>query len=254
MEDKTNRLENLKNEDFYFILFEGTNMPNNPKFLNITIFNDVFYVENEVMEKEYLDESKISKVKQFLKSSISKIENIDQKREYYPKTSAHFEFKFKIDGKEYFIDRLKCEETDAYIEITRKILNIIGICSRSDNKLIELIDVFREKKNGTSFKAVIDEIKSSKFYCPVKITNDKVEIATIKNNESDTLLVAFTSIDELDRWDFNSDSTIKNKIFNFDIYSNILLDEDDTNIGLVINPFGVNFVLDKKMIYDMKKI
>ena len=256
MEDKETRLKNLENEDFYFILFEGTRMPNNPRFLNITIFNDVFYVENEVMEKEYLDLNIIFKIKKFLKSNIIKIENIDQSRKDYPKSSSHFQFKIKINGKEYFIDRLLCrnEKNSEYIQITKEILRIIGIGNKSENKLVELIDIFRQKKNGLSFKEVIDEIKISKFYCPVRISDNKKEIATIKNSNNDSLLVAFTSKDELNKWNIKSDPLVKIKIFNFNIYSDILLEDENNNFGLVINPFGVNFVLDKKMISDMKKI
>ena len=50
MKSKKERLENLDLEDFYLNFFDGTLMPNNLKYINIVMFNDTFFVENE--EKE----------------------------------------------------------------------------------------------------------------------------------------------------------------------------------------------------------
>jgi len=42
MEIKMKRLKNIDKEDFCLVFFDGTRMPNNPEYIEITMFNDVF--------------------------------------------------------------------------------------------------------------------------------------------------------------------------------------------------------------------
>ena len=48
MQGKDERLNSLEGEEFYFIFFHGSLMPNYKKYERITMFNDVYYIENEI--------------------------------------------------------------------------------------------------------------------------------------------------------------------------------------------------------------
>ena len=63
---KEERLKNLDNEKFYFSLIDGTLMPNAPRYTKITMFDDVFYIEDEMTSKQYIDVYFIVQIQQFL--------------------------------------------------------------------------------------------------------------------------------------------------------------------------------------------
>lgn len=111
MSNKKERLENLNEEDFYFIFFDGTRMPNNPKYVNITMFKDTFYVENEKEEKEnYKDMYFIIKVRKMIEDNLDKIEKMLIAKGMPIKSSSNHEFALKINNKTYRINRNVCNE------------------------------------------------------------------------------------------------------------------------------------------------
>lgn len=74
MRSKKERLEKLEEEAFYLYFFNGTRMPNNPHYINITMFNDTFYVGNEKEEKEnYKDMYFIIRVKKMIEENLDNI-------------------------------------------------------------------------------------------------------------------------------------------------------------------------------------
>ena len=130
MSTKKDRLENLNEEDFYFIFFDGMRMPNNSKYVKITMFKDTFYVENEKVEKEnYKDMYFIIKVRKMIEDNLDKIEKMLIAKSMPIKSSSNHEFVLKINNKTYRIDRNVCNEEgkklfDDFKEKLYKILDI----------------------------------------------------------------------------------------------------------------------------------
>lgn len=116
MSNKKERLENLNEEDFYFIFFDGMRMPNNSKYVKITMFKDTFYVENEKVENEkvekenYKDMYFIIKVRKMIEDNLDKIEKMLIAKSMPIKSSSNHEFVLKINNKTYRIDRNVCNE------------------------------------------------------------------------------------------------------------------------------------------------
>lgn len=125
---KEERLQNLDNEKFCFIMYSGSSMPNVPHFKRITMFNDIFFEETEKESKEYNDMYFILKVKKYLKDNIYFIEKmLENVNEQYSKSSFHQQFQLKIDNKTYKIDRnlLNEEGVKIYDQLQNKINEIL---------------------------------------------------------------------------------------------------------------------------------
>lgn len=258
MQSKEERLNNLDGEEFYFILFGGSMMPNHTKYDRITMFKDVFYVENEIESKEYIDIFFILKVKELINNNLEKIESMDKRnseKAEYPKSSSAYVINIKIDNKVYSIDKhlLNEEEQKEYDNFTKEVYNILGIKNERTSKLPELINDWRNKKDSESFGKVIEQVKKTSFYCPVRIQGDGTKMmGIIRNSKGESLLLAFTTKEEAQKW--NKDLTTKYEIRNFNQYADMLLSDTDVNIGFVIDPFGANLTLDKKIITDIKNM
>ena len=130
MKNKKERLENLNEEDFYLILFDGTRMPNNPRYVKITMFGDTFFIGNEKEEKEnYKDMYFIIKVKKMIKDNLDKIEKMSVAKGMPIKSSVNNEFSLKINNKVYKINRNLCNEEgrNLYDEFKSKLYEILDI-------------------------------------------------------------------------------------------------------------------------------
>ena len=129
---KEERLKNLDNEKFYFIMFDGTLMPNKPKYVKITMFNNVFYIEDENGLKEYIDIYFILQVQQFLTRNIAMLDKITNTNQYI-KSSYNHEISIKINGKKYNIDRNASDDEGRkiYDYFKQQIFQILGI--KDDN-------------------------------------------------------------------------------------------------------------------------
>jgi len=112
MEIKMKRLKNIDKEDFCLVFFDGTRMPNNPEYIEITMFNDVFYIDNGKEEKEYKNDIYwIMMVKKLVQDSIENIERmLVSKAEYVRKSSYNHKIDIKINNKIYNINRNECNE------------------------------------------------------------------------------------------------------------------------------------------------
>lgn len=92
-------------------IFDGTRMPNNPKSINITMFNDTLFIEDEKEEKEnYKDMYFIIKVKKMIEDNLECIEKMLDNKEETIKSSYNHEFALKINNKTYIINRNICNE------------------------------------------------------------------------------------------------------------------------------------------------
>jgi len=258
LQGKEERLNNLEEEDFYFIFFHGSLMPNYKKYERITMFNDVYYIENEIESEEYLDTSFVIKIKKLINNNIEKIENMDKiksEKIKYPRSSSANKFHTKLNNKVYSVDRylLNEEEKKEYDSFIKEIYGILGIKDERTSKLPELINEWRNKNDTESFARVIEQVKKTSFYCPIRIQGNGTKMmAIIRNSKGDSLLLAFTSREEAQKW--NKNLTIKYVIRNFNQYADLLLVESNQNIGFVIDPYGANLALDKKIIRDIKNM
>ena len=99
---------------------------------------------------------------------------------------------------------------------------------------------FTAPKDGILY-LYVDPISGGSFYAYYEI----------KNSKGDTLLPVFSSKEELFKWIKVSDKEIKR--LTFKNYSNILLADGNNNVGIVIDSFSSNIVLDKKIVNDISK-
>lgn len=130
MSNKKERLEKLDEEDFYFIFFDGTYMPNKPKYVKITMFNDTFFVENEKEEKEnYNDMYFIILVRKMIEDNLDKIEKMSISKSAPVRSSYNHKFALKINNKTYGINRNVCNEEGQKLfdEFKFKLYEILGI-------------------------------------------------------------------------------------------------------------------------------
>ena len=111
MKSKKERLENLEEEKYCFDFFDGTRMPNNPKFIHITMFMDTFFIEDEKEEKEnYGDMYWIMLVKNMIEENLENIEKMVDSKGVVAKSSYDSRFYLKIIGKIYKVNRNECNE------------------------------------------------------------------------------------------------------------------------------------------------
>ena len=250
------RLENIENERFCFSFLMGTYMPNNKKYIKINMFDNVYYIENESQVKEYPDIYFILKTKEVIKKYIQNIQkmaemmNIDNNS----RSSNHCEFVLKFDNKIYKINRNVCNDEgkklfDEFYMAVYKVLGIDNDIKREN--LINSIKNWKRNNSTDNFATLIKNVIDYDFYCLIKENNGLQSIATIKNSKGDTLLPAFSSKEELFKWTKASDKEIRR--LTFKKYSNILLADGDKNVGIVIDPFNSNVVLDKKIVSDILK-
>lgn len=130
MKSKKERLENLDEEKFCFDFFDGTRMPNNPKFINITMFIDTFFLENEKEEKEnYGDMYFIILVKKLIEENLENIEKMASFKGLPVKSSFEQKFYLKIDSKTYRVNRNVCTEEGQKLfdDLKSKLYKILDI-------------------------------------------------------------------------------------------------------------------------------
>ena len=130
MKSKKERLEKLEEEEFYLNFFNGTRMPNNPHYINITMFNDTFYVGNEKEEKEnYKDMYFIIRVKKMIEENLDNINKMIEAKGEPVKSSFRHEICLKINNKTYKIDRNICNQEGQALfdEFKLKLYEILDI-------------------------------------------------------------------------------------------------------------------------------
>lgn len=127
MKNKEERLEKISKEDFYLIYLDGTFMPNNRNYTKVTMFEDVFYVENENEEKKYDDKSVILEVKQMIENRKNDIEKILANNASSIKNSYTCKLLLKINKKEYNLNRNICNNAGKKIfnEIVTELYKIL---------------------------------------------------------------------------------------------------------------------------------
>lgn len=253
--DKNEKIQNLRPEDFYLKFVDGTLMPNSSNYIEVTMFDDVLFIKNSESEIEQGDISKISRIKNMIKNNLGKIEEIMANNGPAAKNSYRCEFLIQFDGNRYSFSKYACNDRGIQIfnEFYKEFSEILDFKNiYSENPLISAINKWKEDmKNVNEFGKMIEKITEYSFICYLKNGN---QISVITNSRSEHLIPIFTNEEEMRKFIKESDGIIKN----WDIYHiiNILFDDNMNFDAVVIDPFGINLVIDKKIakfIIDNKK-
>lgn len=105
-------MKTIEDEKFYFSFINGTYMPNKRKYIKINMFDDVFYIENELQAKEYTDIYFILKTKEIIKKNIQNIQKMNETMNAKNNIRSSYQQKFvlKYDNKIYEVNRNVCND------------------------------------------------------------------------------------------------------------------------------------------------
>lgn len=124
-------------------------------------------------------------------------------------------------------------------------------------------DVKDEKEMAALMNEVAEEIvMNAKFLTPVRLSsppklnkngtgtidrNTKIAFSLISSPDGKKFYPAFTSVDEVLKWDTMNEQKPLTLALGFDDYSEMIVAKNAAE-GLVINPFSDNLVLDKRLV------
>lgn len=132
----------------------------------------------------------------------------------------------------------------------------------NNKELIDSINTMKEEKTLEAQNKVITEVLKSRFLCPVileaapkgggriDINKDtKIQFSIIKTNDGKNYLIAFTSDEEVHKWQTNK--VQQSLIYTFEDYA-MIATNNETLDGFIIDPKGCNLVFTKEMIKEIK--
>ncbi|MBO5477870.1 MAG: enhanced serine sensitivity protein SseB [Clostridia bacterium] len=132
----------------------------------------------------------------------------------------------------------------------------------NNKELINSINVMKEEKTLEAQNKVITEVLKAKFMCPVilesapkgggriDINKDtKIQFSIIKTTDGKNYLIAFTSDEEVHKWQKNKIQ--QSLIYTFEDYA-MIATNNETLDGFIIDPKGCNLVFTKEMIKEIK--
>ena len=132
----------------------------------------------------------------------------------------------------------------------------------NNKELINSINVMKEEKTLEAQNKVITEVLKAKFLCPVilesapkgggriDINKDtKIQFSIIKTTDGKNYLIAFTSDEEVHKWQTNK--VQQSIIYTFEDYAVIATNNENLD-GFIIDPKGCNLVFTKEMIKEIK--
>lgn len=131
-----------------------------------------------------------------------------------------------------------------------------------------LVDAIKEMKQGNKEEELFwEEIFKAMFLCPINMEIGKttqkenhkivlgegtsIALMSIDNEQGEHFLMAFTDWDELKKWKQNYDQ--QTLVLSYEDYQGIIIKNNSTYQGMVINPFGENIVLDRQMLNNTRK-
>ncbi len=132
----------------------------------------------------------------------------------------------------------------------------------------ELLKVMQELAEDSSKQTqFVNELHQAKFLCPVQMdignsqpdrngeitlgTGTKISILSLQNSEGEHFLMAFTDWMELGKWKQNKNQ--QTLILTYEEYQYLVLQEDSVYVGVAINPYGDNLVLNRESILTLSK-
>lgn len=132
----------------------------------------------------------------------------------------------------------------------------------NNKELIDSINTMKEEKTLEAQNKVITEVLKSRFLCPVileaapkgggriDINKDtKIQFSIIKTTDGKNYLIAFTSDEEVHKWQTNK--VQQSLIYTFEDYA-MIATNNETLDGFIIDPKGCNLVFTKEMIKEIK--
>ena len=132
----------------------------------------------------------------------------------------------------------------------------------NNKELIDAIEKMKEEKTMESQNKVIAEVLKAKFMCPVILQDapkgggkininkeTKIQFSVIKTTNGKNFLIAFTSDEEVNKWQKNK--TQQSIIYTFEDYA-IIAQNNDNLEGFIIDPKGCNLIFTKNMIAQIK--
>lgn len=132
----------------------------------------------------------------------------------------------------------------------------------NNKELIDAIEKMKEEKTMETQNKVIAEVLKAKFMCPVILQDapkgggkininkeTKIQFSVIKTTNGKNFLIAFTSDEEVNKWQKNK--TQQSIIYTFEDYA-IISQNNDNLEGFIIDPKGCNLIFTKNMIVQIK--
>ena len=132
----------------------------------------------------------------------------------------------------------------------------------NNKELIDSINTMKEEKTLEAQNKVITEVLKSRFLCPVileaapkgggriDINKDtKIQFSIIKTTDGKNYLIAFTSDEEVHKWQTNK--VQQSLIYTFEDYA-MIATNNETLDGFIIDPKGCNLVFTKEMMKEIK--
>ena len=121
--------------------------------------------------------------------------------------------------------------------------------------LLRAMENLKEKEDREALLDFISEAYKAKFISPgivdKKGGETSVRFVTLKSKDNEILFPAFTSLAEMEKqWDDEDEQPIGCK---FEQYIDFITSDTNGPEALVIDPFGTNFVLKRKLLQEIKQ-
>lgn len=130
--------------------------------------------------------------------------------------------------------------------------------------LVGAMELLKAENTPDHRKLVMEEILHAKFLSPVMIDpvpipdengitrvppDSKIQLPMLSSADGKRFFMAFTDIQELQKWKMEPNQ----QVFGFDFkdYVGMVMAENSTSDGVIINPFGHNLMIPKEMIAGM---
>ena len=126
-----------------------------------------------------------------------------------------------------------------------------------NEKLQETLIVFNKEKTDSAFRNLLDAFVSTNFLIPAQWDkeptrnekgvlvfepNTQFQLSLIQNDKGDSFFPVFSSMDQLKKWD--QDSEIHSLVMTYNQYMPFVKMALNQIHGIVIDPFGANVLLD----------
>ena len=136
----------------------------------------------------------------------------------------------------------------------------------SNERLLSLIKTFKEDQTDEIWNKVLGEIvMNARFLMPARLNPNaappgagdlaemqagaRLQFIMITTTDNQRFFLAFTDANELRKWQVVENQQVV--LMNFDSYASLIL-KDENIAGFVINPFGENLALNRKMVQHLK--
>lgn len=135
-----------------------------------------------------------------------------------------------------------------------------------NEKLQETLIVFNREKTDSAFRNLLDAFISTNFLIPAQWDKDpsrnekgvlvfepntQFQLSLIQNDKGDSFFPIFSSMDQLKKWD--QDSEIHSLVMTYNQYMPFVKMALNQIHGIVIDPFGANVLLDCNLLVELDK-